>query len=378
MKESPVLMLSFWNPTPAVPSKGVFIHDQFQALSKHGTNIFFIGVNVTHSKSLFKISTDESEIVSNKMITINIQSIFWKFIYIFPFFVYAYLKSFLKRRSEGFRPAIVHSNIVFPCGFVGERLAKYYKVPHLISEHWTQVHKIVNHPVFGRKARSVYQHSDMVICVSRFLTDQIRAINNANNVCLVPNIVDTQLFCFHQKSRASKEFNFSCVASWRIPKRLDLIIDSLIDFASIYTGKIILRVIGDGEQVKHYKTVLLPQNLNIHWLGYLPKFKVAKVLAQSDFFMHASELETFSIVTAEALATGTPVLVSNIGALPELVCPNNGLLVENNKPAWVETLKQATSIAFDNEMIAQKIINKYSPDSVAENIESIYRKFTSA
>ncbi|HEX3006672.1 MAG TPA: glycosyltransferase family 4 protein, partial [Bacteroidales bacterium] len=123
--------------------------------------------------------------------------------------------------------------------------------------------------------------------------------------------------------------------------------------------------------------VKLPENFSIKWLGYLQKSEVARVLNNSGFFLHASELETFSIVTAEALATGTPVMVSNIGALPELVNENNGLLVENNLHEWIAGLKRIIKINYNKKEIAEKIAFKYSPESIAEKINSVYKSLTS-
>jgi len=55
------------------------------------------------------------------------------------------------------------------------------------------------------------------------------------------------------------------------------------------------------------------------YCGKLPKDKIAGILQDSDYFVHPSEFETFSVVTAEALMTGTPAIVANNTALPELV-----------------------------------------------------------
>lgn len=373
MREQPILMLSYWNPTSIQPSKGVFIHDQLHALCNTRSNLLFIGINVLPSRNnILKISQRNELFNSNHIITLDIYSILWKSIYITPLISYIIIKKILKREFPDFKPTIIHSNIVFPCAFVGEKFSGLFNAKHIISEHWTQVHKILKHPLFGNKSLNVYKRANAVICVSRFLVNQINETTGNNNCILVPNIVDTSLFRYKPESYKVNELNFTCIATWRIPKRLDLIIDSLVELAVYLNKKLILNVIGEGVQKEKYMKVKMPENLSINWLGYLQKKEVANVLSSSDFFLHASELETFSIVTAEALATGTPVMVSNIGALPELIDEHNGILVENTLDSWIAGLKQIVKKKYNKQEIAGRIAFKYSPESIAEKINKVY------
>jgi len=116
----------------------------------------------------------------------------------------------------------------------------------------------------------------------------------------------------------------------------------------------------------------LPVNLKIDWLGYIDKRSIAELLQKTDYFLHASDIETFSIVTAEALATGTPVIVSSTGALPELVNSSNGLLAENNTVSWIKALAEIGSHQFDREAIALQNREKFSAKNVGHSIIDQY------
>jgi putative colanic acid biosynthesis glycosyltransferase len=52
--------------------------------------------------------------------------------------------------------------------------------------------------------------------------------------------------------------------------------------------------------------------------------------ASADVFLNLSYEETFGLTTAEALACGTPAIVYNTTACPELVDPETGIVVEKN------------------------------------------------
>ena len=91
--------------------------------------------------------------------------------------------------------------------------------------------------------------------------------------------------------------------------------------------KIPLKIVGDGPLAPQVATVA--KNISgVEWLGRKPLSEVYQLMRKASFLIIPSEwYETFGRVGIEALATGTPLLTSNIGALSELVEPNcNGLL----------------------------------------------------
>jgi glycosyltransferase involved in cell wall biosynthesis len=163
-----------------------------------------------------------------------------------------------------------------------------------------------------------------------------------------------------------------CVANWRLPKRLDLIVESLSGFAAKSGRPVVLKVAGKGSQIEIMKKKNLPVNLKIEWLGYIDKRTIAEILQKTDYFLHASDTETFSIVTAEALATGTPVIVSNTGALPELVNRSNGLLAENNTGSWIRALVEITALKLDREAIASQNRERFSAEKIGQSIINQY------
>ena len=57
--------------------------------------------------------------------------------------------------------------------------------------------------------------------------------------------------------------------------------------------------------------------------------EMAQYYTAADIFVNPSMEETMGLVTVEALACGTPVIVSNATAIPEMVGPKCGVIVEN-------------------------------------------------
>jgi glycosyltransferase involved in cell wall biosynthesis len=72
----------------------------------------------------------------------------------------------------------------------------------------------------------------------------------------------------------------------------------------------------------------------IHFTGHLDRGTLAAYMRNARAFAFPSALETFGLVTAEAMLAGTPVVVADCGPNPEFIRQGeNGLLVPPNSPA---------------------------------------------
>ena len=377
MADKQVLIISFWNPTDENPHQGNFIQDQAAAICNICYNSIFLQVNVLNSNHvLFKKSVEESEFYKGKRITINLYSIFWKFLYVNPWWLAGVIFRIINKRRDEIKPEIIHANVIHPCGIVGYLLSEKLGTKLLISEHWSKAEKFLKHPIYGNIALKAYRKCYAIICVSKFLAQKLAKATGHSNLLVVPNIINTEIFNYQPKTTDSENLNFMCVASWRPPKRLDLIFEALCSFALEFKKPINLRVVGNGVQTEKYRALKPPGNLKIEWLGYLDKSAIAGILHNTDLFMHASDIETFSIVTVEALATGTPVISSNVGALPELINDRNGVLAENNSDAWLNCVREAVAKQYDNKAISREQ-DRYSPEKVGSRIVKIYTQTTS-
>ena len=371
-----VLIISFWNPTEKHPQQGIFIQDQAAAVCSLMKNVTFLQVNVLHSGNiLLRKAIRESQFFGNRRITVDLFSVFWKFYFVNPWLLARIVKKILRLNFPEINPSLIHANVIFPCGIVAMHIAKETNSPMIISEHWSKAEKLLKHPLYRWSALKAYRKNSTVITVSKFLASTVSRSTGHKNIIVIPNIVNTSLFSYRQKNESrEKIITCTCVATWKPPKRLDLIVNSLVLFAEETGYKINLNVIGSGIQTESMKVVRIPDALNIVWHGYLAKEDIVPILHNSDLFLHASDIETFSIVTAEALSTGTPVLASDRGALPELIHSNNGMLAGNDASSWKEKLCEIINIRFDNEAIARENQARFSPENVGRALLEVYNK----
>ena len=83
------------------------------------------------------------------------------------------------------------------------------------------------------------------------------------------------------------------------------------------------------------------------------------LLSNCDAFALASEFESFGIVVAEALACGTPVVVSNKTPWRDLEINNCGILADNEKNSFYHSFKKILEIRFDKASIKSYVKSNY-------------------
>lgn len=98
-------------------------------------------------------------------------------------------------------------------------------------------------------------------------------------------------------------------------KGVETLIDAWRDLGSVR-----LRIVGDGSLRNQLENRAKSEGLNIEFTGKQDRAAVLEAISNATFLIMPSVwYETFGLVVAEAFACGTPVLVSRIGSLDELV-----------------------------------------------------------
>lgn len=87
----------------------------------------------------------------------------------------------------------------------------------------------------------------------------------------------------------------------------------------IYVGDPDFNVAGTRQAVERMKGLVHEKQWqrHVHFIGRCET--IASLMASADLLVHPSLHESFSLVVAEALAVGTPVIASNVGGIPEVV-----------------------------------------------------------
>ena len=375
-----VLFFTSWLPTPENPSSGNFILEHARAIHFNGNEVTLLALVVIPGDKIWKLSSESSiDETGFPIHSIQIRSKYYKWIYVSLPFQYILLKKYYRKHiKKKFTPEIIHSNVIYPAGILGYWLSKYLKTKHVITEHWSQVTKFFRISLYKGVGVHAYNSAIFITPVSDFLGQKIIPyVKETEKIHTVPNVIDDNLFTFQPKTRLPKQITFTAIAIWNRFKRPDLFVKALDQIVQkgIISENVLLNIIGEGEYLEQIKK--MPVKFKVNFTGFLNKEEIAKTLHGSDYFLHASEIETFSIVTAEALLTGTPAIVSNRGALPELINEENGILVENTVEDWVKGIISAIKKQYSGYEISKAVKNRFSYKQVGTTFSYLYKRYTS-
>jgi glycosyltransferase involved in cell wall biosynthesis len=113
-------------------------------------------------------------------------------------------------------------------------------------------------------------------------------------------------------------------------------VDDLIRAAGIYEKELpgtITLIIGFGQLYDDLQSLCVETGATgVHFLGHQPQTEVARLYNIADLSVVPSRIEPFGLVAIEALATGTPVVATNAGGLPDFINDKVGALVPMNAP----------------------------------------------
>lgn len=372
MPEKKILFITCWYPTQKLPAKGVFIQRHAEAIRLTNPNLLVVSINVELDSHILKTCwIERKEFSGLNVLELRISSRFYKLILaLMPLMRNIYAKKII-RQINGFDTTHIHSNIISPAAFIGYSLSKKLKKPHIITEHWSKIDRFMKYNLYSSFAKKIYKNAKAVTVVSKYLSRNVLKHTPEAAVHIIPNVVNTKLyFCKPFIPSTNKSIVFTAIASWKHPKRPDLFLSALEIVSRKINKKIIINIIGDGEQLIQLKKA--HYNFQIIWHGYKAGKEIVSILHDSNFFLHASEVETFSVVVAEALCTGTPAIVSNIAALTEFYAPGICLTANNTVEDWSEKILSAINVSYDEEMISQFIRNKVAPQNISEMFNSIY------
>jgi glycosyltransferase involved in cell wall biosynthesis len=202
-----------------------------------------------------------------------------------------------------------------------------------------------------------------VIGVSDWITNEAKSsiLCNAKIIVRIYNWIDFDIFNtrdsteLRNKYGLTKKFIVLGIAQkWTETKGLQV----FLEIAKRLDNDESIILVGEVEDEQ-----ALPANV-FHFPATSDAIKLAFYYSMADVMLNPSIQETFGKVTVEALACGTPVIVNNATANPELVGDRCGIVINNNSIdeiyQAVKTIKAKGKESFSKSCVdfAQKKFNK--------------------
>jgi glycosyltransferase involved in cell wall biosynthesis len=167
----------------------------------------------------------------------------------------------------------------------------------------------------------------------------------------------------------------------RLASRMGLenLIEAIVEVKQRYPD-IMLYIAGKGPLRSTLETLIKELELeeNISLLGFVSDEQIPIMYRAADFsIVPTVSLEGFGLVVVESLASGTPVLGTPVGGIPEILTPfNSNLILEGSKPEQlargiVEALSGQRQLP-DSAACQSYIENNYNWPVIAQRLKAIY------
>lgn len=342
-----VLHITNWYPSEDNPLDGIWIKKQIESLSNRvNSDVYQITVEPGR-----KLKTMRTTIPG---IRLQIPGGSWFVIEVITSLLLLWLLMF-KIRLRHYE--VINFHIAYPLCVFLKIFRAFIRQPIVINEHWSAYHYNFGVKDPGRlgRAREIFTTDLTLITVSKALANDISKFSAKQNLKfhVVPNVVDTNVF----KYKSGTPEAFLMASHWKTPKDPIAVLKAIEMLRERHLN-IQLRIAGSGPLLESILEYIQEHQLQDHMicLGRLDQSDLAFEMQSALAFVHISNYETFSVVCAESICCGTPVIASAVGGIPEFVGIENGILVKNESSKELTDAMESVIINnhFDRPSIARR------------------------
>ena len=374
-----IIFLARWYPHRYDPMFGLFVQRHAEAAALFN-DITVIYCQQTTDNGQPSSSNEKFEIVKTNENNVDTIRVYYKK----PKNKIQSLLRFYRANMKALKlckPAdMIHVHVLTRLGVIAWIQKLLHKTPYIITEHWSRYLPGNDFSGFLRKSacKLAVRNAELVTTVTDNLATAMRnhGLKNDNYVVL-PNVVNLDMFHISEKNNAPcKIIHISCFEDKS--KNISGLLESLkiidnkgIDFQCT--------LIGEGMDLELMKEKAKKRQLinKVSFTGLLQGQALADELSSGDFLVLSSNYENMPVVILEALASGLPVVSTNVGGIKEMIDDTKGILVEpRNKDALAEAMIKMieTHKNYDANYLRNSVIEKYGYESVGRFLSGLYSK----
>lgn len=291
---------------------------------------------------------------------------------------------------------LVHVSFDMPPGpFAASRYARKKDLPLILTYHgdWDPDYgsfaRKVGVSINNRFVSDLLSYADLIISPSKLYAEKSRYLNKyPDKIRVIPNGIDVDEF---QLNYSQEE----CREKLNLPPECKIIL--FFGYLTPYKGPdILLRVFreilknhpntillfaGNGNMEVELEKLAKQWNIQdkVIFSGFVEKERRSLYYRAADIFCLPSTMSTecYPLAILEAMASGVPVVASDIGGIPDIIENNvNGFLVQ---PKDEEKLEDALNLLLQNPETCEKFsenalegIRKYSWENIATETLKLY------
>ena len=248
----------------------------------------------------------------------------------------AVLPRLRRQISEGGDFDLIDAHYFYPDGVAAVLLGRALGRPVVVTARGSDLNVIADHAVPRRWIRWAAARAAGLVTVSSGLRDRLVALGTApERIRVLRNGVDIALFRPGDREAARRRLGFTrptllAVGNLVAVKRHPLMVEAL---ALLPDADLV--IVGEGPERNAIEALARARGLanRVRLLGQMPQQKLPEIYGAADLLLLVSSHEGWPNVLLESMACGTPVLVSDIAGITDIVAtPAAGRIVPRVMP----------------------------------------------
>jgi L-malate glycosyltransferase len=296
-------------------------------------------------------------------------------------FKYIQYVSDLKKAIREFQPDILHAHYATSYGLIGA-LSGFH--PYIISVWGEDVYKFPNASGLHKSLLKYnLKKADEILSTSDVMRNETRKYTH-KDIMVTPFGVDTKVFSKKEVKKEKDTIYLGTIKAIEDKYGIKYIIEAAAMLKDrIGNKKLKVLLIGPGTKIGHYRNMVKEMGLEgiVELPGRIPFNEVSNYHNLFDVFLNVSidDSESFGVAVVEALACETPVVVTDVGGLKEVVEHGEYGIVVKKKNA-VEIAEAVERIINDREYAGtialkgrQHVLKKYDFNVCLDKMIHIYK-----
>jgi L-malate glycosyltransferase len=384
LQKHKVLFISSWFPNKEQPTLGNFVEKHLHAVSAFcNCSLLHIAFSDSVRDKRFQFDYQEVHQIPYLIVYISRKNLDFPLIGSILklwFYIKAYISGYRRLEQKNGKPDVLHANVFDRLSFIALIFSKSFNIPFLFTEHWTAYMPDDPNKIGFFKSlliKMAAKKAKKITVVSTDLQQAMLAMKINGDYAVIPNVVDA-VFYTQQRAIPAAKTRFIHISSLDdSQKNISGIIRVLHKLSGIRTDFEFV-VIGDGNAAG-YKQLSAKMGVYpdyIRFEGQKTSSEIAAFMQAADCLLMFSNYESFSVVIAEALAGGLPVIATKSGGLANELSEDYGIII----PAGDESaLLDAMITMMDNykNYDSEKIRNyalQFSAENIGKAFSEIYDK----
>lgn len=282
--------------------------------------------------------------------------------------LFFFISSFFKliHMVRRFNIELIHAHFLLPPGLIGVCVGSLLGKKTAVTAHGSDLMIQAKNPVLRSMIKFVLKKADYVLVVNQTLKDKVLELSiNPEKVYITPNAVDVEKFN-PTKMELPSDVNIShdkpvllFVGNLVFQKGVKY----LLEAKKLMKNDAELVIVGDGPLRPELEMKVRDEKIqDVVFTG--ARRDVDNIMPSVNVFVLPSISEGFPITILEAMASGLPVVATNVGGISEVMNEQVGIMVNPSSPTELagalDKIMENKTLRNDMSVVAREQALKYS------------------